>query len=154
MTQTRTFEDLFKMHRDEVPVPKRIPRGNYVVVCRGVSKRAPKTEDKNGLISFGYEPFEPTDDVDPNELAALGENYSIRDDRAWFDMWIKDGRDLNAVFRHVELHGVDASEGDLSTLLKLVVNKRLVAYLEPEDYLHPVKGPQFKIKASGFKAIQ
>lgn len=150
----RSFEDFFKMGRSEVPEPQRIPRGHYIVVCRGVNKRPPKTEDKSGLISFGYEPYQPTDDVDPDELAALGENYSIRDDRAWSDHWLKDARDLKGVFAHIELHGVDTSEGDLGELLKKVVNKRLVAYLEPEDYMHPVKGPQFKIKISGFKALQ
>lgn len=156
MTQTGTnFEDFFTKSRAEVPKPAPLPRGHYTLVLRGTVRRAPKTADKSGVVSFGYEAIEPHDDVDPSELAAFeSENRSIKDNRIWFDMWLKDWKDVSAIYDHVALHGVDVEgSGDLNVALKAAANKRIVAYVCPETYQHPVKGLQTKDTAQGFKAL-
>ena len=155
MTQT-AFEDFFKRGLAELPKPKSLPRGHYVLALRGNFKRPPREEGKSGQITLFYEPVEPCDDVDPNELEAFSEGgRSIKDNVVTVEFWLGDWKDVKNVFDHLSLLGVDV-EGvaDLSVALKAATNKRTVAYVSPDTYMHKVKGMQTKDKAEGFKAIQ
>lgn len=150
------FEDFFKKGLNELPKPMALPRGHYILALRGTFKRPPREEGKSGQVVFFYEPVEPCDDVDPGELEAFGaEGRSIKDNSVSVEFWLGEWKDVKAIFDHIGLHGVDV-EGvaDLSVALKAATNKRVVAYVSTETYMHKVKGLQSKDKAEGFKAIQ
>lgn len=147
-----TFEDLMNMSVDEVPKPQNLPRGHYVLALRGVYKRPPREEGKSGQLSFSYEVVEPTEDVDPNEIVALGEKYSIKDNKINTDFWLATPADLKRIFDHISVHGVEVEAGvPVDQLAKKCVNRRVVAYVAPDNYIHQVKGEVIRDKAQGFK---
>lgn len=154
MTQP-TFEDLFTRAKSEIPAPKSLPRGHYTLVLRGSFKRPPNAEGKSGQVNMLYEAVEPHDDVDPDELADFQEGgRSIKDNKINVDFWLGDFNDVCKVFDHLALHGVDVDgAADLNVALKAGQNKRIVAYVSPETYVHKIKGMQTKDKAQGFKAL-
>lgn len=153
MSNAMTFEDLMNMSVDEVPKPQNLPRGNYLMVLRGVYKRPPREDGKSGQLSFSYEVVEPCEDVDPAELEALGEKYSIKDNKISADFWAGTPADLNRIFAHIALHGVEIEKGvAVDELAKRGINKRVTAYVAPDNYIHQVKGEVIRDKASGFKA--
>lgn len=156
MSQAVAFEDFFQKSRAEVPKPKNLPRGHYTLVLRGVFKRPPKEEGKSGQLSFSYEAVTPQDDVDPSEMEAFqSEGRSIKDNKPKADFWLGNWNNVQAVWNHLAVHGVNVDDfADLDTALKAAVNKRVVAYVQPDTYIHPVKGPQFNDLASGFKAFE
>lgn len=157
MTTASTFETMFQKSRAEIPVPKTLPRGHYVLALRATFKRPPREEGKSGQLSFSFEALEPMEDVDPGELEALGENYSIKDNKISADFWLGENnpQDWHRVWEHLAYYGVKSEDfADLDTALKAAVNKRIVAYVSPDTYVHPVKGPQTKDVASGFKLHQ
>lgn len=147
-----SFEDLMSMSQDEVPKPQNSPRGNYVLALRGVYKRPPREEGKSGQLSFAYEIVEPCEDVDPNEIAALGEKYSLKDNRISVDFWVATPADLKRIFDHIGVHGVEIEPGiAVDVLAKKCVNRRVFAYVAPDNYIHQVKGEVIRDKAQAFK---
>lgn len=150
------FEDFFKKSRDEIPEPKPLPRGHYILALRGNFKRPPREEGKSGQLALFLEAVEPCDDVDPAELEAYGEGgLSIKEATISVEFWLGDWSDVKAIFDHLALYGVDvASMSDLSTALKAATNKRIVGHVGVETYMHKVKGLQWKHKVGDFQAIQ
>lgn len=154
MSQT-AFEDFFKKGLNEIPKPAPLPRGHYVLALRGNFKRPPREEGKSGTLALFLEPIEPCDDVDPAELDAFTEGgRSIKDNTVTVEFWLGDWKDVKNVYDHLALYGVNVEDmADLSVALKAATNKRIVAYVSTETYMHKVKGMQTKDKAEGFKAI-
>lgn len=151
---TVTFEDLMNMSQDEVPKPRNSPRGHYVLALRGVYKRPPREEGKNGQLSFSYEIVEPCDDVDPAEIEALGEKYSLKDNKISVDFWVGTPADLKRVFDHIALHGVEVEAGvAVDVLAKKCINRKVIGYVAPDNYIHQVKGEVIRDKAQGFKPL-
>ena len=151
-----TFEDFFKKSLSELPEPKSLPRGHYVLALRGNFKRPPREKGKSGQLALFLEPIEPCDDVDPAELEAfVSDGRSIKDNTVTVEFWLGDWKNVKDIYAHLELYGVNVADmADLSVALKAATNKRIVAYVSPETYQHKVKGMQTKDKAEGFKAIQ
>lgn len=149
------FEDFFKRSLNELPKPKPLPRGHYVLALRSSFKRPPREEGKSGQLVLFYEPVAPGDDVDPTELEAFqAEGLSIQDVSIAVEFWLGDWSDVEAIYKHLALLGADVEQAaDLSVAVKAATNKRVAAYVSTDTYMHKVKGLQWKNKAEGFKAL-
>ncbi len=156
MTVMPQYEDFFKKPLADLPEPKNLPRGHYLLALRGTFKRPPRKEGQSGQVAFFYEAIEPGEDVSPTEMEAfLAEGRTIKEGTVNFEAWLGDWNNVKQLYAHLALHDVDVEQcSDLDVALKAAVNKRVIAYVSPNNYMHKVKGMQIRDGAEGFtKAV-
>ncbi len=130
MTQATQYEDLMNTVWDNIPTPKVLPAGSWRLRCRNAIAVQPKEEGKSGQIVFFYEAVEPMDDVQQDELQALGNyDYGMTELSARFFVSPKDQqRDMHKVRLHLQKHGVEFGPGmTLQNTLKAARNTDVIA---------------------------
>ena len=91
------------------------------------------------VVKFFYSAAEPTDEVDEEELAELGEDYNFADsDVAPYTVFVERPADIQKrVFPHIRKHGIEVVPTDnLETILKgcRKANAQVFAWLSQNSY--------------------
>ncbi len=108
---TDSYQDILQRGMDEVPDPKTLPTGTWLLKLLGAPKfTPPKEAGKSGRINFAFQPKEPGDDVDADELEALGSNYDVEGNRIFHSIFVETSADWAAVRRLLVKLGADAKD--------------------------------------------
>lgn len=126
--------DILNKSWADIPQPKVLPVGTWLLQGRNASF-IPKKEDStlSARVLFFYRAKEPMDDVNQDELAALGDNYDFDNNDIVKQFWVDRPKDWDAVRRHLELHGVEIS-GSIQDTLKRFKNTEVLAYLNTKTF--------------------
>lgn len=130
-----SYEDILKRQYGQIQKIKVLPTGTWRLKTRNASFQKAAEEGKNPAFMFVYVPVSPADDVDEGQLAELGANYDVGENRIFYRVWYETGRDLNTFFEHVKKHGVEVTDGmSIEDALKAVKGKEIMAYLGTYSY--------------------
>ncbi len=114
-----SYDDILDRSFDELQDDKILPLGFWILRLRNAHFMAPREEGQSAQILFFYHPVEPTDDVDADELAALGEDYDYTENQIVFKVWIEGNRSWKDLMNHLKKHsGVDWDAGSIREVIK------------------------------------
>lgn len=145
------YADILKKSWDEIQEMQTLPVGSYLLKLRNISLQPPKG-DGDPRFMFVYEPKEALSDVDEDELAELGPDYDISENRIYATFWYSTSADLDKVRKHLAKHGVDVS-GTLEDSFKAAKGAEVVAYLTHRVFTDNAGEPQTTNEAEGFKSV-
>lgn len=131
---SEAYADILKRQWKDVPKVKLLPTGTYELKLRNASFQKARDEDKNPNFMFVYEPVSAQDDVDEGQLAELGAEYDMANNRIFFKLWYETSADLDALRAHLAKHGVDNDEQSIEDSLKAAKNTKVIAYLDQRSY--------------------
>lgn len=119
----------------DIPEPKTLPVGTWLLRGRNVAVFPPAEEGKSARVAFFYEAVEPMDNVNGDELAALGDDYSFAENDIVKQFFINRSKDWWAVRKHLELHGIAVEEGmTIPETFKLFKGTEVYAYLSTKTF--------------------
>ncbi len=129
------YEDLLTRTRAETPTLSTLPVGSYRLKSRGARFQKAKDSDKNDSVMFIYSAMEPLEDVDVEELGALGD-YDISQNKLYFRVWIESETDWAGFWSHVDKHGElglgpDASRKEAMDTVK---GAEIIAWLDQRTF--------------------
>lgn len=128
------YEDILKRQWANVPKVKVLPVGTWRLKAKNASFQKAKEEGKNASFMFVYEPKQALDDVDESQLADLGAEYDLANNRIFFRLWYETSRDLDALRSHLAKHGVDVEQGTIEDALKAVKGREINCYLDKRTF--------------------
>lgn len=128
------YETLLNQSWGEIPEPKTLPPGSWLLKGRNASYMPPKGESSARVLFF-YTPKSPMDDVDESALNGLGANYDIEDNDIVATFWVEKKKDWAKVRNHLKKHGIEpANDVPISETLKAFKGTEVIAYLETKVY--------------------
>ncbi len=130
----QNYADILNKSWDEIPEAKALPVGSYLLKGRNASYQPAKEAGKNPVVLFVYQAKEAMDDVNADELASLGENYSIEDNRIFHRFYIEGNPDWDNVRKHLVKHGVDLKGKTLEEGLKAFTGTEIIGYLDQNTF--------------------
>ena len=150
-----SYDDILDRSFDELQDDKLLPSGLWVLRLRNAHFMPPRQEGKSAQVLFFYYPVEPTDDVDQDELDALGEDYDFSENQIVFTAWIEGNRSWKDMMRHLKKHaGVDWDAGSIREIIKKgVKGSEVVARLGSETYENNFGELVEKNTASDFRPL-
>jgi len=128
------YEDILNQSWDQIPEAQTLPVGSYLLRGRNASYQPAKDADKSPVVLFVYQPKEPMDDVNEEELAALGENYDIADNKIFVRFYVDDNAQWDVVRNHLIKHGIDPKGKSIADSLKAFKGTEVIAYLDQRQY--------------------
>lgn len=132
---TENYTDIMKTQWNEIPEPKTLPVGSWLLGGRNASFVASKEEGQDSKFLFFYTPREPMDDVDEEQLAALGPEYDITENDVVYTIWVNRKRDFDKVRKHLAKHGIEVNPAEaIEDTLKLFRNTQIIAYLNQRSF--------------------
>lgn len=135
MSET-SYEDILNRSVDELPEPKLLPAGSWVLKATGGARYvAARDENSKAQVRFFYEPVEPLSDVDDDQLEELGADYDYGNNILSFSVWIERETDWRKVVDHVKKHGVDTEGLTVKEAMAAVKSARIVGAVTQRQYL-------------------
>lgn len=128
------YADILNRSWDDIPTAKVLPEGSWLLKARNVSYFPAKEEGKSARVAFFYTPREAMDDVDKQELEALGADYDLSNNDIVKQFFINRDKDWAAVRKHIELHGVDVKGLSQAETFKAIEGQEVMAYLGTKQY--------------------
>lgn len=128
------YADITNLSWEEIQEPQPLPVDTYLLKARNAVFQPSKDADKSPVVMFVYVPKEAMDDVKTDELAALGADYDIAENKIFARFYIEDGSSWDQVRKHLLKHGVEVSGGILETLAR-VKGTEVLAYLEQKSFV-------------------
>src|SRR6266446_6655385 len=130
MAQTQTslnFGALLDKPASDIERPKPLPQGSYLCVVKGLPRFDKSSKKQTEFVEFTLVPTTPGEDVDADDLAALGgianktirATYYITEDSLWR---------LKAFLEHCEIE----ESGSLRSMIDETPNALVVAYIKHE----------------------
>ena len=117
-----SYDDILDRSFDDLQDDKTLPGGLWVLRLRNAHFMPPREEGQSGQVLCFYKPVEPTDDVDMDELAALGDDYDFTENQIVFKVWIEGNRSWRDLGKHFKKHsGVDWDVGSIREVIKIGV---------------------------------
>lgn len=147
------YNEILDRSWDELPPVQLAPDGSYLL--RGRNAAYIPGKDTSDKVLFSYNVKAPLEDVDPDELAELGD-YDITQNRVTYTMWVEDGADWDAVRKHMALHGMDLSDyKSIRESIKAFRGFEIIAYLTANSYVVKSTGEtKTENKPSKFAAVE
>lgn len=133
------YTDLLNKSWDEVPKAQILPVGWYVLDGRG-GKLVAGDENRSSKVLFFYGVVEPTDDVDEDALAELGDDYDVSINRLTAQLWFEEQGDIDKVRSWLEAHGTDMSGTIADTIKEGTKNVRVLGYIDHRAYEDSASG--------------
>lgn len=129
------YEALLERTRAETPTLKLLPVGSYRLKHTGNAKyQVAKDSEKNDSVMFIYSAMEPLDDVDVEELNALGD-YDITMNKMFFRVWIENETDWADFWAHVDKHGIVLGpEATRKEAMEAVKGSEIIAWLDQRSF--------------------
>jgi hypothetical protein len=131
---TEKYEDILNRSWDEIPVPKLLPVGSWLLRGRNVALFPPKEEGQSMRVAFFYEAKEPMDDVSEKELAELGDDYAYSENDIVKQFFINRNKDWDAVRKHLALHGIDGAGKTQADTFKEFKGAEVISYLTTRTF--------------------
>lgn len=131
---TEKYEDILNMNWDNIPEPKLLPVGSWLLRGRNVAVFQPKEEGQSIRVAFFYEAKEPMEDVNQTELEALGADYSYSENDIVKQFFINRNKDWDNVRKHLALHGVDVNGQSIAASFKAFKGAEVVAFLTTKTF--------------------
>jgi len=119
----------------EIPVAQLLPVGTWGLRCKSASFKPAKEEGKSDTILVVYEAFEPSEDVSPDALEALGSNYDYTMLPIFHRIWIKSEADLDKFRGFLLKHGINCD--DYATpmdAMKALKGTTVLGYLQQSTF--------------------
>lgn len=148
------YEDLLNRSWDDIPEPKLLPAGSWLLRGKNVAMFPPSEEGKPARLAFFYNAKEPMDDVSQAELDALGEDYSFAENDIVKQFFINRNKDWDAVRKHLALHGIDTAGKSQADTFKAFGGTEVIAYLGTRTYTNGQGQTVIDNDASSFAAVQ
>lgn len=133
MAEASYQEEILNRSWDEIPVPKLLPVGSYLLKTRNASYLAGKDENSPKALFF-YVPKEAMDDVDGAALDDLGADYDFNANQIVFTKWLESPKDWDELRQHLAKHGVSTEGRSLKETLKDVKGTEVIAYLNTRNF--------------------
>lgn len=130
---SETYEDLLKSGWNELPDPKVLPEGSWLLKkTRGSYFKEDEDRGLSARVSFEFKPVEPMDDVDAEEIDKLGPDYDIGENRVEYTIFVERSADWKRKvlpFLAKLGVGVDPNEDPRETVKKRGNGNTIIAYL-------------------------
>lgn len=130
---SETYADILKRQWSDVPKVKVLPTGTYRLKGKNATYQKAKGEGNPSFL-FVYEPKQPMDDVDEAQLAELGANYDLANNRVFVRFWYETSRDLDAIRDHLAKHGIDVENTSIEDSMKAFKGSEVMAYLDRKTF--------------------
>lgn len=127
------YADIAELSWDNIQEPKVLPVGTYLLKLRNASFQPAKEEGKSPVVMFVHQPKEAMDDVKTDELAELGTEYDIGENKVFTRIFIEDGSSWQQVRVLLKKHGIEAS-GKIEESLKKARNSEVLGYLDVDHF--------------------
>ncbi len=119
----------------DIPTAQLLPVGTWQLRCKSASFKPAKEEGKSDTILIVYEAFEPTEDVDADALAELGDNYDYTMTPIFHRIWVKTEADLDKFRTLCTKHGVDVNDyANPMEAMKALKGTVVNGYLQQSTY--------------------
>lgn len=149
MSEATYQEEILNRSWGEIPEPKTLPGGSWLLKTRNASY-VPAKDDNNAKALFFYVPREPMNDVSESELADLGADYDYSANQVVFTIWLEGPRDWDNLRKHLEKSGVDVSKGTVLDSLKAAKGTEIVGYLGSRTFTNRAGEVQVENTVSNF----
>ncbi len=151
---TTNYEDLANRSFEEIPKEQLLPGGSWLL--KGITAKilAPKDDDGKPQLLMVYQPLEPMDDVDADELAALnnGSEYDLSMNKIYVKFWLETGNDYHNAREHFAKHGV-VDGTNLNELIKGFRGSQVAAQLGRRTFTTSAGETKTEQTASSFTEI-
>lgn len=151
---SENYEDILNQSWDNIQEAAVLPVGSYLLRARNASFQPSKDADKSSTVLFVYSPKEPMDDVDSNELAALGADYDISENRIFARFYVETAADWNSVREHLKKHGIDPAGKSIADSLKAVKGTEVIAYLGQRQFQNAAGEQKVDNNPTQFAAVE
>lgn len=130
------YSEILNRSWDDIPQPKLLPEGTWLLRVRNVSY-FPANEEKQQpeRVAFFFEAKEPMDDVDAQELTALGEDYSFAINDIVKQFSIFRPKDWMDVRKLLDLLGVDTKGKDQAATFKDAKGQEVLGFLTQATFV-------------------
>jgi len=138
---TDKYADIENIQWDNIPEPKTLPDGTYLLKGTNVLY-VPKDEenDKSARVAFFYEAKEAMDDVDAEELAKLGDDYDLANSEIVKQFFLNKARDWAAVRKHIEAHGIDTAGKSLPETFDAFRGTEVLSVITTKEFVSKTSG--------------
>ncbi len=130
---TENYEDIMEQSWDDIPTDKLIPIGSYRLKGTNMAFVKAKSADANDAFLFVYSVMEAEADVDPDELALLGD-YDLSAKKVFFRAWLESAADYDNVRKHLKKHGIDPGGRTVKESAEAFKGTEVIAYLEHRTF--------------------
>src|SRR5262245_26219114 len=113
------YADIANMSFDDIPEPKVLPDGVWILQGRNATYLKAKEEDQNDRVLFFYAVVGPTDSVSDEDLdeAGIDGEYDLALNQIVKTFWIDGPRAWKQVKAHMSMAGVEP-KGNILEVLK------------------------------------
>jgi hypothetical protein len=118
-THETDFEDLLDKSFDDIAEPPLVPTGGWIIQGIGNNYK-PASEGEAAKVNLGFTLVRPTDDVDPEKLAEVGDEWKGM--RFWKRYTMEGPQDRWAITRDLRTLGVEGS----ASLKEMLRNGKLI----------------------------
>lgn len=133
MSEGSYQEEILDRSWDEIPQPKLLPVGSYLLKGRNASF-VPGKDGQNDKALFFYVPKEAMDDVSESDIADLGADYDYAANQIVYTIWLEGPKDWDNMRQHLAKHGVDTKGKSVKDSLKAFRGSEVVAYLNQRNF--------------------
>lgn len=148
------YADILQGSWDNIPEVATLPDGSWLLKGRNATFQAPRDADKSPVVLFVYEPKEPMDDVDAEELEKLGGDYDFSSNRIFVRFYVETNADWDRIRAHLLKHKIDPKGKSIEETLKAVRGAEVIAHLKTETYQNNAGDMVTQNKADGFLPVE
>lgn len=126
------YQALLKQSRKDIPKPELLPSGMWRLRAQRGQFFEPRSDDQNPRATIFYKATEPLGDVDPDELAELGD-YDFGNTPLEATFFLGELKDWDKLNQHFDMLGLDP-EASTEDCLKACAGHEIVAYMDRDSY--------------------
>lgn len=124
------FTNLLNAPADEEIVLPVAPVGSWRMTVRGSKLYEPKDEDSAGKLLMFFKLAEPQEDVDADEVTALGEK--VEEISIAHTFWLRDKRDTKKLQNFLKTAGAELGGRSLIEAAQSIEGYEIIGYLEQD----------------------
>lgn len=148
------FADIAEQQWNDIPEPKLLPEGTYLLRGTNVSYfPADKENDKSARVVFFYETKEAMDDVPESKLKELGEGYDFANNDIAQQFFINRAKDWDRVRKHLSAHGIDVDGKTMPETFEEFRGTEVLAHLVQDEYVNHAGVPITQNKPTLFEKV-
>lgn len=127
------YTELLKKSRKDIPTPELLPVGTWRLRTQRAQFFEPRDEGQNPRAVVYLKAIEPLDNVDPDELSELPDDYDYGNTPLEYAFFLGELRDWDKLNKFFDLLGIDDT---LTTeqALKAVGGQEVLAYVDQDTY--------------------
>jgi hypothetical protein len=127
------YADIADLSWENIQEPHPVPNGTYLLKLKNAVFQPSKEEGKSPVVMFVHAPKEAMADVNADELAALGAEYDISENKVFTRIYIEDGSSWAQVRNILSKHGLKPS-GSVEESLKKAKGAEVLGYLVTDRF--------------------